>query len=143
MFADDDESENSAQASQANHRKRLSSILKVPEKPVLEERDDNKMQADTMVRRKSLKLSRRVSFATTDHVKEFNTETTFLGVSVDGEPPGKVEAGLCEDASLPVGQKIAGLDTLLHGPIQNPAQLTEVSSFSSLLRAKQDPTLLL
>ncbi|XP_078734921.1 outer kinetochore KNL1 complex subunit KNL1 [Lampetra fluviatilis] len=125
MFADDDESENSAQASQANHRKRLSSILKVPEKPVLEERDDNKMQADTMVRRKSLKLSRRVSFATTDHVKEFNTETTFLGVSVDGEPPGKVEAGLCEDASLPVGQKIAGLDTLLHGPIQNPAQLTE------------------
>ncbi|XP_032830226.1 outer kinetochore KNL1 complex subunit KNL1 [Petromyzon marinus] len=124
MF-DDDESENSAQASQANHRKRLSSILKVPEKPVLEERDDNKMQADTVVRRKSLKLSRRVSFATTDHVKEFNTETTFLGVSVDGEPPGKVEAGLCEDASLPVGQKIAGLDTLLHGPIQNPAQLTE------------------
>ncbi|XP_075139134.1 outer kinetochore KNL1 complex subunit KNL1 [Leptodactylus fuscus] len=99
------------------HRRRLSSILKAPRSPLKDLGSGNELcQEPTIEKRR--KSSRRVSFAETIRVFTPGLQSA---ASADKENEG---FGMGDSKDIDKGTadtcEIAGMDTLLHGPIQAP-----------------------
>ncbi|XP_041430288.1 kinetochore scaffold 1 [Xenopus laevis] len=98
-----------------SHRRRLSSILKVPRSPLRDLGNVLHQDSTTEKRRKS----RRVSFA--ENIRVFSLESQ---IAADDNGQVTVSGNENEDGMKSRFQ-ITGMDTLLHGPIQTPAPQPE------------------
>ncbi|MEE6508978.1 hypothetical protein FKM82_023635 [Ascaphus truei] len=109
---------------ESSRRRRLSSILKAPRSPLRDLGSGNELHQDScLVKRR--KSSRRVSFAET--IRVFTPELQAAGAETadtEGHGAARKSENDNEEAANTRGQ-IAGMETLLHAPIQAPIQQSE------------------
>ncbi|XP_071971424.1 outer kinetochore KNL1 complex subunit KNL1 isoform X2 [Engystomops pustulosus] len=105
----------SSDVTERSYRRRISSILKAPRSPLKDLGSGNEICQEPTVEKRR-KSSRRVSFA--DNIRVFAPELQATG-SADKENEAFGTTDLSSNIKGPECD-IAGMDTLLHGPIQVP-----------------------
>ncbi|XP_056402073.1 kinetochore scaffold 1 [Hyla sarda] len=108
----------SSDLTERSHRRRLSSILKAPRSPLKYLGSGNELCQEPAIEKRRTS-SRRVSFAET--IRVFTPELQATG-SADQENEGFGTSTSCSNMNKGPAStcEIAGMDTLLHGPIQAP-----------------------
>ncbi|XP_044151317.1 kinetochore scaffold 1 [Bufo gargarizans] len=107
-----------SELTERGHHRRLSSILKVPRSPLKDLGCGNELCQEPVLEKRR-KSSRRVSFAET--IRVFTPELQIAG-SADKENEGFGAGDSCNSIHKGTADncEIAGMDTLLHGPIHAP-----------------------